>query len=103
VSVDDPTRTQRKEGEHNGAKKKKQRDGSEELLWSQGSRDGREKDVGGGMTNENDRPRIHVGIAESTHNASTSEDTTKGGTNGKGGGEELTLSSVDHSPACCLS
>jgi hypothetical protein len=48
-----------------------------------GHRDEREKDVGG-MTNENDKPRIWVGIGEPTHNATTSDDTMRGGANGKG-------------------
>jgi hypothetical protein len=68
-----------------------------------GHRDGREKDVGGGMTNENDKPRIWVGIGEPTHNATTSDDTTRGGCEWEREGEELTLTSVDHSPACRLS
>ena len=41
ASVDDPTRTQRKEGEHGRTKKKKQRDESEELFKSQGTDDRR--------------------------------------------------------------
>jgi hypothetical protein len=41
---------------------------------------GREKDgVDGGMTNGNEEPRIYIGIGEPTHNASTSDHTTKGG------------------------
>ena len=40
-------------------------------------------------TNENGKPWIYVGISEPTHNASTSEDTTRGGTNGKGGEKSL--------------
>jgi hypothetical protein len=37
VSIDDPTRTLRKEGEQDGAKKRRQRDESKELLGLQGA------------------------------------------------------------------
>jgi len=37
------------------------------------------------MTNGNEEWRIYVGIGESAHNASTSDDMKRGDTNGKGG------------------
>ena len=37
--------------------------------------DRREKDVGGGMTNGNEKPRIRIRIGEPTYNASISDDT----------------------------
>ena len=48
------------------------------------------------MTNGNEKPGIRIRIGEPTYNASTSDDTTRGGA------EEPTWSSVDRSPACCL-
>jgi hypothetical protein len=55
------------------------------------------------MTNENEKQRIYVGIDQPTHNASTSHDRTSASANGKGDAEELTSTSVDHSPARCSS
>ena len=41
------------------------------------------------MTNENKKARVYVGIGEPTHNASTSDDTTRGDANREGGEKSL--------------